>query len=174
MFSLESISFLSALGTLALQIFAVFLVIIYIYRRSTFASIAAVVQKYALVGALMLSTAALVLAVYYSSVLGIEPCPLCWWQRIFLFPQVILFALALWKKDSDIAIYSIALSVIGSAIALYHHALQILPGTGLPCPATGVSCAQRIIFEFGYITFPLIALTIFVTLIVLMLFVRRQ
>lgn len=174
MISFESINFLSALGTLALQILAVCLLTTYVYRRSALAPVAVLVQKYALAAALALSAIAMVLAVYYSSGLGIEPCPLCWWQRIFLFPQVVLFALAWWKKDSGVAIYSMALSAIGGVIALYHHALQMLPGTGLPCPATGVSCAQRIMFEFGYITFPLMAVTIFAILLILMLFVRQR
>jgi len=44
----------------------------------------------------------------------------------------------------------------------------------LPCPASGVSdCARRYVFEYGYITLPLIGATLFVFLIVLMLFLLR-
>ncbi|MBI5645117.1 disulfide bond formation protein B, partial [Candidatus Kaiserbacteria bacterium] len=111
---------------------------------------------------------------FYSDVLGIPPCVLCWWQRVFLYPQVVLFAIALWKKDHSIASYSIPLSIIGFAIGLYNHALQVLPSGTLPCPAQGVSCAQRFVFEFGYITFPMMAVTLFGFLIVLMLIVRNR
>lgn len=115
------------------------------------------------------------MTLYYES-LGFEPCPLCWWQRIFLYPQVSLFAMALWCSRYRVAAidFSIAFSIIGGAIALYHHALQMMPGSGLPCPATGVSCAQRIFFEFDYITYPLMALSVFAFLVVVMLFVRAR
>jgi hypothetical protein len=45
----------------------------------------------------------------------------------------------------------------------------------IPCPATGgiaADCAQRFLFEFGYVTFPLMSLSLFVLIIVVLLFVR--
>ncbi|OGG60165.1 hypothetical protein A2765_01155 [Candidatus Kaiserbacteria bacterium RIFCSPHIGHO2_01_FULL_56_24] len=131
-------------------------------------------SKRGLLIALVVSVLATILTLFYSDVLGFEPCPLCWWQRIFLFPQVILFGMAFWKKDAYIAEYSIVLSIFGFGVALYQHALQMFGEGSLPCPATGVSCAQRILFEFGYITFPMLAVTAFAFLIVLMLFVRAR
>ena len=87
------------------------------------------------------------------------------------------FALALRKRDSNIADYSIALSIAGGAAALYQHYLQMGGTSVLPCPASSseaVDCAVRFVFEFGYITFPMMALTLFAFLIVLMLFVRKR
>ena len=75
----------------------------------------------------------------------------------------------------DVACYSIALSILAGSAALYPHYLQMGGTSVLPCPASGAGdCAQRIIFEFGYITLPLMAATLFAFLIVLMLFVRRR
>lgn len=176
MSSLELTNVLAAFGTLAVQIGTVLLVGLYLFRRSSPAlrDIAALVERYALITALALSVAASAATLYYSAGLGLEPCPLCWWQRVFLYPQVILLTLAFWKRDHDISLYAMVLSIAGLGVALYHHALQMLPGSGLPCPATGVSCAQRLVFEFGYITFPLMAVSIFAMLIALMLFARRK
>lgn len=167
---------LFGLATIVMQILiVVFLGIYFLQSRSQFArDIATSIWRFGLWIGLALAGAGTILAMYYSGVLGFEPCPLCWWQRIFLFPQVILFALALSKREKGIADYSIALSIIGGGIALYHHALQTIGAGVLPCPATGVSCAQRIIFEFGYVTFPLIAASLFALLIVVMLFVRKR
>lgn len=172
----ESLNHWVGIGTIAMQFIAIVLLAIFALRhRYPFAGeLAASITKWGMWGALALTLAATLAAVFYSGVLGFEPCPLCWWQRIFLFPQAILFALAIWRCDIHIADYSIALSIPGLGVALYQHALQILPGSGLPCPATGVSCAQRIIFEFGYITFPLVAASVFALLILLMLFVREH
>lgn len=82
--------------------------------------------------------------------------------------------MAFWKRDLYIAEYSIALSFFGAGVALYQHVLQMIPNSGLPCPAVGSSCAQRLLFEFGYVTFPLLAFTLFSFLITLMLLVRTR
>lgn len=164
-------------STLALQIATLVLICAYFFRHCSpsLATAFGTLARFALPLALILSLVGSALTLYYSSVLGLEPCPLCWWQRVFLYSQVVLFAVALWKKDVGVATYSIALSLIGGGIALYQHALQVLPGSGLPCPASGtVSCAQRFLFEFGYITYPLAAATLFAALIVLMMIARRR
>jgi disulfide bond formation protein DsbB len=173
--TLETMNGLVGLGTVALQIATLVLLAAYATRGRFAAarSLVSLAGRWGIILALKLSLVATLAALFYSDVLGIPPCPLCWWQRVFLFPQVVLFALALWRGTRVVAA-SLALSVLGLAVALYHHALQVLPGSNLPCPAQGVSCAQRIIFEFGYITFPLVAATVFAFLIVLLLCVRAQ
>ncbi len=183
----ETINYLLALGTLAMQIGGVTLLVAYFLRSryQIFADISESVTQWGLLAAFILSAIGSVLTLFYSEILGFPPCPLCWWQRIFLYPQAVLFGLALLKRDArtrgdergdrTIADYSIALSIFGLGVALYHHALQVLPSGSLPCPAEGaVSCAQRFVFEFGYITFPLMAATLFAFFIVLMLFTRQR
>lgn len=172
---LETANMLLGLATLLLQIVTVALVALYILRhRPMFSGITSLIRRWGLWLAFIASLISSALTLYYSEVIGIEPCPLCWWQRVFLYSQVVLFAMALWKRDTLIAGYSIALSIFGLGFALYHHALQVLPSGSLPCPATGVSCAARFMFEFGYITYPLMAATLFAFLIVLMLFARKS
>ncbi len=174
--SVTDVNYFLALGTILLQLVSIVLLVVFVMRKrvTAFEDIAKSVGTWGLWIVFGVSFVASVLALYYSEVLGFEPCPLCWWQRIFLFPQVVLAGLAAWKKDAYMAEYSIILSVFGAGIALYQHVLQMMPGSGLPCPATGVSCSQRILFEFGYVTFPLMAFTTFAFLIVVMLFVRSQ
>ncbi len=174
MYSVETVNYLLALGTIALQAGTIVLIVLWFLRKkSGFSEHATVVGTWGLWVGLVLSFAGAFLNLYYNEVLGIPPCDLCWWQRIFLYPQVVLFGMALFKRDSYIADYSIVLSIIGAGFALYHHFLQMFPNS-LPCPATGVSCATRILFEFGYITYPLMAFSLFALLIVLMLFVRAR
>jgi len=111
-------------------------------------------------------------SLFYSEVAGFEPCKLCWFQRIFMYPQTILLAIALGKKNEGLAVYnSLALSLIGAAIAGYHYLLQIGAAPALPCSAVGYSaaCSQRFVMQFGYITIPLMALTGFALIITFML-----
>jgi len=176
MFSVSDLNYYLALATLLLQAITIALLVVFLMRKQVpaFADIAESIGKRGLLIGFVVSLGAAVLTLFYSDYLGIEPCPLCWWQRIFMFPQIILFGMALWKRDAYIVDYSIVLSVIGGGIALYQHALQMFGEGSLPCPATGPSCAQRILFEFGYITFPLMAVSLFAFIIVTMLYVRAN
>ena len=110
-------------------------------------------------------------SLFYSEVAGYEPCKLCWFQRIFMYPQALLLGMALWKRDKGIADYSIALSLAGALIAGYHYLLQLGVAPLLPCAAVGysVSCAQRFVMQFGYITIPLMAFTAFSMVLLFMI-----
>lgn len=173
---LFALNYWQALGVLLLQCATIGLGIAFMLRRRNALAgrIIARFSPFSLWVAFALSLFASFMTLVYSDYLGIEPCPLCWWQRVFLYPQVILFGMAAWKRDSYVADYALVLSVFGAAVALYQHALQMLPGSGLPCPATGVSCAERFLFEFGYITYPLMAFTLFAFLIVTALILRAR
>lgn len=103
-------------------------------------------------------------SLFYSEIAGFEPCKLCWFQRIFMYPQVILLGIALWKKERALTIYnSIVLSIIGAVIAGYHYLLQIGVAPELPCSAVGYSaaCSQRFVLQFDYITIPIMTFTAF-------------
>ena len=99
----------------------------------------------------------------YSDVVGYAPCVLCWFQRIFMYPQVILLGLALYRRDLSMRLYAIVLSSVGGALALWHYLGQLGFGT-LPCSALGysVSCAERFVMQYGYVTIPMMALSAFV------------
>ena len=177
--TVATINFALALGTLAMQIAgAAFIALFFLRARfPDLNDVGDLLSEWGLWVGLLLSGAGSTLTLVYSEILGFAPCGLCWVQRVFLYPLVVLFALALWKKDRGIANYVIALSIPGALVALYQHYLQMGGGSLLPCPATAaeaVDCGVRFVFEFGYITFPLMAFTLFAFLIVLMLFVRNS
>ncbi len=179
MFPVETLSYWLALGTIVIQILAaVFLSLFFLQKKyPDLRDIASILQKWGLWVSLILAIGASAMTLFYSEVLGIEPCGLCWIQRVFLYPQILLFAIAIWKKDKNVADYSIAFSIVGGLTALYQHYLQMGGTSILPCPASSsqaVDCAVRFVFEFGYITFPMMALSLFAFLIVLMSFVRQR
>jgi disulfide bond formation protein DsbB len=133
-------------------------------------------SKNAILFSLIVALSATLGSLFYSEVIGFEPCKLCWFQRIFMYPQTILLAIALWKKNEILAVYnSLTLSVIGFIIAGYHYLLQIGVAPELPCSAIGysVACSQRFVMEFGYITIPMMALTAFSLIIVFMVYKLR-
>ncbi len=172
---IETINWVFALGTIAAQITgAAFLLVYFLRARSaTFGDLATFAGRFGLWAGLLLSAVGVVLTLFYSEVVGYVPCGLCWTVRLFLYPQVVLFAMALWKRDNGIADYSLGLSIPGFLVALYTHYLQMGGAELVPCPASGVSdCARRFVFEFGYVTMPVMGATLFALLILGMLFVR--
>ena len=91
-----------------------------------------------------------------------------------MYPQVILFGLAMWKNDHKIRVYGLALSVIGGLIALYHVVLQWYPAILLPCSDETANCAVKQFATYGYITIPVMSLTGFALLIFLGLIVKSS
>lgn len=123
---------------------------------------------------LLIALAATIGSLVYSEIVGFEPCKFCWLQRIFMYPQVFLLGIALYRKDWNIAIYCITLSSIGALIGLNQYLLQLTGTSFIPCGATGSLACDKIFVEvFGFITIPLMSLSGFVLMIVSMLFVKK-
>lgn len=165
-----------ALGAVFLQAASVVLVLAYLFQKNALSElIGNLAGRYGIVIGFVFSLFALVMSLVYSEYFGVEPCGLCWLSRVFMYPQVVLFGIALFTRDTKVALYSIWLSALGVVVSLYHHYIQMSGGHALPCPASGVAdCAKRFIFEFGYVTFPLVGFSLFAFLIILMLFVMRR
>lgn len=105
-------------------------------------------------------------SLFFSEIAGWTPCRLCWFQRIFMYPQVVLLPIAIWKHDRTVARYILPLCLIGILIAAGHYIEQVnaalAPADPLvPCDNSGTSCASTPFFHFGYITIPMMALTAF-------------
>ncbi|AGT30928.1 dihydroneopterin aldolase [Geobacillus genomosp. 3] len=114
-------------------------------------------------------------SLYFSEVLGFVPCDLCWFQRIFMYPQVIILGIAIARKDFTAARYSLALSIIGGTISLYHYSLQKIPFFQYYAISCGrVPCTGQYINWLGFITIPFLALTAFTIIIFLNLAVMRR
>ncbi len=170
------LNYIVALGTVALQVGAILLLGVYFFRKNPFLSpVADFTGKWGLTVGFLLALTSTVMSLMYSEYYGVIPCGLCWLQRAFIYSQVVVFAVALFLKDLRAAWYSIWLSVCGGIVSLYQHFIQVGGHELVPCPASGAGdCAKRFIYEFDYITFPLVAFSVFAFLIVLMLFVRER
>jgi len=153
-----------ALLTIAGQIIVAVLIVSFTTKRSAALNF---FTKHALAFSLAVALAATLGSLFYSEIAGYEPCKLCWFQRILMYPQVILLGIAWLKKDNGIVLYSIALSSLGALIAGYQYLLQIGFAPSIGCSAVGysVDCAQRFVMQFGYITIPMMALTAFLLII---------
>lgn len=101
-------------------------------------------------------------ALFFSEVMGLPACVLCWYQRIFMFPLVLLLAVGLFPFDPKIVRYALPLSGIGWSIAAFHVLLTygVIPESIRPC-VQGVPCAQNPIEWFGFVSIPILSLVAF-------------
>ena len=114
-------------------------------------------------------------ALFASEVLDMAPCLLCWYQRIAMFPLVILLGLALLPFDARIVRYTLPLAALGGAVALYHALLVwgVVPKDIVPC-GHGPSCSEADVIFFGFVNFPLLSLASFAVIAVLLILVRAR
>lgn len=126
------------------------------------------IKENLLKAALLISLLGTVGSLYFSEVMKLPACSLCWYQRVFMYPLVIILSIGLYKKDKRVVDYALPLSLIGLLISIYHNLLyyNILPESVQPC-INGISCTARQLEWFGFISIPLMSLTAFIALNVL-------
>ncbi len=118
------------------------------------------------------ATTATLGSLYLSEVVHLVPCTYCWYQRIAMYPLVLLLGIAAWRKDQDIRIYAAALSLVGAVIAFYHRIIQVFPEMNGSACSSGVPCTAAYFTLFGFVTIPYMALSGFL-LILALLYVDR-
>lgn len=112
---------------------------------------------------------ATVVSLYFSEILALPVCNLCWYQRILMYPLVVIILIGILKQDRLLPFYVLPLSILGILIAAYQYLLQsgIVPQGFLPC-SLGVSCASPFSW-FGFVTIPLLSFLAFLGITVSLL-----
>lgn len=168
----ETLNQLLSLGTIFLQIAVVALLLNLVVFRSHSNQILEFFKKYTFVFGFVIALSSTMLSLFYSNVVGFPPCELCWINRIFIYPQVILFGMELYKRDRAIIDQSLVLAIFSALTSIFHVYVENGGAASLACatggPAT-VSCATLYVYEFGYITIPVMALTTAVFTILLLI-----
>ncbi|MCM3760888.1 disulfide oxidoreductase [Alkalihalobacillus oceani] len=132
-------------------------------------------DKLFLYGAWLISIIATMGSLYFSEIRQFIPCELCWYQRIMMYPLTVLLGIAVYHGDIQIKKYVLPLSIIGGSISLYHYLVQKVPAFApITLCAEGVPCNIQYINWFGFITIPFLALTAFLLIIILLLFVKSK
>lgn len=168
----ENIHYLNmilGLGAIVLQIFSVIILLVLFFgpKKNVFLDY---IEKHFLILSFLISLMASVFPLVYSEIVNFLPCYLCWWQRIFMFPPFIMFTTALWDKDKKVIRYVTPLVSLGFLVSIYQNFFYYFgESSSLPCDASGVSCYQHLVSEFGgYISIPMLALSAFFGLLTLL------
>jgi disulfide bond formation protein DsbB len=114
-------------------------------------------------------------SLFFSEIMELPPCALCWYQRVFMFPLVIILLVGLFPFDKSIIKYALPLAIAGWGFAFYHYLLYsgFIPESIQPC-SQGVSCSETYLDLFGFLTIPMLSLISFSIIIGLLLILRRR
>ncbi|MGE6755564.1 disulfide oxidoreductase [Rossellomorea sp. NPDC071047] len=107
-------------------------------------------------------------SLYFSEIRGFVPCDLCWYQRILMYPLIVILGIGTFLKDSAVKRYVLPIAIIGSLLSLYHYLHQKVPGLKVESCNYGVPCNMEYINIWGFITIPLLAMIAFMTIAILL------
>jgi disulfide bond formation protein DsbB len=156
-------------GAIFLQLCSVVALGMLIFGSKTNKYLAFIKNNFLEIG-FLISFSAFLTSLFYSEIVHYVPCFLCWYDRVFIFPQAVIFAVALYRKEKNALYYALPLTILGLINSLYHIYIYNFGEGGGPCDASGISCVQKLVNEFGgYISIPMLALTGFFALFVLLM-----
>ncbi len=132
------------------------------------------IKRNALYGAFTASLLSTLGSLYYSEILNLPPCVLCWYQRITMYPLILIFGYAIYKRSREVLWLALVMIPIGWLIAVYHNLLyfNILPESAAPCIA-GISCTTRMPGWLSAVPIPLQALVGFSVLFILVIIIWK-
>lgn len=126
-------------------------------------------------GAWAIATVSTLGALFFSEIMELPPCVLCWYQRIFMFPLVLLLPVGLFPFDAKVIRYALPLACAGWLVALFQVFLVagLIPESIRPC-TQGVPCSEVQIEWLGFVNIPLLSFIAFSTVNALLIVARSR
>ena len=114
-------------------------------------------------------------SLFFSEVMELPPCSLCWYQRCFMFPLALVLLVGVLRSDKQSIVYALPLTIGGWLLAAYHILVHtgIIPESATPCQQ-GVSCSEVQFELFGFASIPMLSLTSFTGIALLLLLAKRN
>jgi len=159
------LAFLAVLSQVALGV----LLMLALFRRPALAAVRDALHGAELWLAWLVAAVATAGSLYFSEVANYLPCELCWYQRIAMYPLVIVLAVAAVLRLRGVSLTVLPLVLVGAAFSVYHYQLEWFPEQKTIC-TQGIPCNVIWFRELGYVTIPLLALTAFALIAVLLAF----
>ncbi|WP_436876209.1 disulfide oxidoreductase [Mammaliicoccus sciuri] len=132
-------------------------------------------QQYALFISWVIALVAMLGSLYFSEIRQFVPCTMCWYQRICMYPLVLILGIGSFQNDFNVKKIALPLSIIGLLISTWHYLEQKVPGFTEIKPCTqGVPCSSEYINVFGFITIPFLAGTAFLLISLSLIFTKKD
>lgn len=167
------IATLALLGNVALLIILALFLTRKLFKHSAYKKLISFLAPKSYYLVFFLSFIATLASLFLSEVVKFPPCVLCWYQRIAMYPQPLLLYIAIVRNERVLAPYLIVMNAVGAVISTYHYSLHLFPNAlpaGCDPVVAGVSCVKGYQFYYGFMTFPSMALTVFLLNIILLTF----
>jgi disulfide bond formation protein DsbB len=110
-------------------------------------------------------------SLYFSEVAGFPPCALCWYQRIAMYPLVLILGVAAARGDRGVIRYAGPLAAIGGLISLWHIGVERIPTLPSGSCSLEVPCSTIWVQVLGFVTIPTMALAGFASILTLLVLV---
>ena len=122
----------------------------------------------------IVATIATIASLFFSEVMDVPVCKLCWYQRIAMYPLVLILASALFPYDPKVVRVASLLAGLGWLISMFQVLLVagVIPESIRPC-VQGIPCSETHISLLGFLNIPILSLLTF-TLIGLLLFYTHK
>jgi len=123
----------------------------------------------------LVATVATLGSLFFSEVMKFPPCTLCWYQRIAMYPLVIILLSGMIPFDKSVFRYATPFVGVGWLLGLYHNLLhyEIIPESASPC-SQGVPCSAKYIEWFGFLTIPMLSIIAFTMIAILLYIIKRR
>jgi disulfide bond formation protein DsbB len=156
----------------AVLVIAVVLAFAALVSRSARASVVALVSAIAPQSVLLawiVATVTTLGSLYYSEHAGFVPCELCWYQRILMYPLVIVLGVAWIRRDAKVWMTALVFVVLGAPLSLYHWLVERVPAFAESSSCSvSVPCTAPWFEKLGFVTLAWMAMSSFLLIGVLM------
>ncbi len=126
-------------------------------------------------GAAGVAGVATVGSLIYSLGFDLQPCDLCWYQRIAMYPLVLILGVAAFRGDlAGARRYGLPLAAAGGLVAGYHYLLHHFPSLEAGTCSFSVPCSAPYVWRYGFLSIPYMALSGFVLIIVALVTARED
>lgn len=127
-----------------------------------------IIRKYQIEIAWMVATSATVISLVFSEWMKLPPCDLCWYQRMAMYPLVLILGIGIYRKNPYVSTYAFPFACIGLLVAVYQITIQAFPTSELKMCSVGVSCTEVYLNLFGFISIPMLSFVGFLAIIILL------
>ncbi|WP_267378610.1 disulfide oxidoreductase [Bacillus sp. GM_Baccil_2] len=127
-----------------------------------------IIQKYHIAIAWTIATSAMLISLIFSEWMKLPPCDLCWYQRMAMYPLVLLLGIGMYRKDPNVSTYAFPFACIGLILSVYQITIQTFPASERKICSVGVSCTEDHLNLFGFISIPMLSFVGFLAIIILL------
>lgn len=96
-------------------------------------------------------------SLYLSEIAKFPPCNMCWYQRIAMYPLVVILGIAALRKDAGIKWYSVPVALIGVSLSIYHYLIERFPDSVAHACTEEVPCSTVWVWKFHFLSIPAMA-----------------